>query len=764
MKTLPDINTERAIAGGCFPPVYDRPLTLELAFTAAHRRHERSSPVQRELACLEVLFPTILQPIQDGDLIAGRIAYPMVAFSPEPGGLGYACNENAIRAVLESDAEGIPDRASIEEMLDYWRTRTTAVRTRAAYPPHVAAALPSDEWFTESGPAFPLYRLAGTVLDYATLLREGLPGLAAMIAARRAKESAAEKCEFLGGLQAVLSVVARSLQHYAAQSRSLSANCDDGVRAAQLNRIARSCDALVDRAPATLHEAIQLAWIYALMSGTWNYGRVDDWLGPFLARDLDAGRLTDAKATELLCSWWRLMAAYENPYNNRVFIGGRGRTDEAAADRFALFALEATRQVRLNQPQLSLRFYRGQNPALMARALDLLGEGCTFPILYNDEVNIPAVAHAFSLPESEAIHYTPYGCGEYVLAHRSVGTPNGVINLAKCLELALHDGWDPVAGRQAGPHTGTADRFTTFEDLWRAYATQLETLLAALAEQEKIEYEVAGREAPFLLLSALYDDCIDRARPIFAGGVRHLGGTVETYGNTNTADALFAIERVVFADRILALPQLVAQLDADFASADGASLRQRLRAVAKYGNDEDTVDAMARRVHEHVCTQARAQAARVGLDSYLVVTINNWANTVLGRTTAASADGRRTGEPLANANNPSSGADHRGVTAFLNSLVKLDPSLHAGAVQNMKFSRSLFLRNRPKLEALLDAYWTGGGTQAMITVLSRADLESAMQEPEKWGNLMVRVGGFSIRFVDLPRDAQLEILARTLYD
>jgi pyruvate-formate lyase len=219
----------------------------------------------------------------------------------------------------------------------------------------------------------------------------------------------------------------------------------------------------------------------------------------------------------------------------------------------------------------------------------------------------------------------------------------------------------------------------------------------------------------------------------------------------------------VFADCKLTLPQLVAALDSDFATPDGADLRQRLLSVPKYGNDDDAADKMAARVHEHVCTCTRAQATRVGLDSYLVVIINNWANTVLGRTTAASADGRRAGEPLANGNNPTSGADRSGVTAFLNSLVKLDPALHAGAVQNMKFSRSLFSRDRANLEALLGAYWAGGGTQAMITVVSPADLEAAIREPGKWAHLMVRVGGFSARFVDLPQGAQEEILRRTCH-
>ena len=118
---------------------------------------------------------------------------------------------------------------------------------------------------------------------------------------------------------------------------------------------------------------------------------------------------------------------------------------------------------------------------------------------------------------------------------------------------------------------------------------------------------------------------------------------------------------------------------------------------------------------------------------------------------------------MANGNNPMSGRDVCGVTAVLNSLVKPDTHLHAGAVQNMRFSREMFTTHRTQLETLLRTYFQRGGAQAMMTVLGRGDLEAAMREPEKYRHLIVRVGGFSARFVDLSPVVQRELLARTLY-
>ena len=108
-------------------------------------------------------------------------------------------------------------------------------------------------------------------------------------------------------------------------------------------------------------------------------------------------------------------------------------------------------------------------------------------------------------------------------------------------------------------------------------------------------------------------------------------------------------------------------------------------------------------------------------------------------------------------------ADQNGVTALLNSLVKPSTAIHAGAVQNLKFSRELFTQHRGNVESLLSTYWQKGGAQAMFTVVNRGDLEQAMLYPERYQNLIVRVGGFCERFVNLPRHTQLEILGRTLH-
>ncbi len=752
--------------GQLFPTTTpEHPFVAELRFTDTFRRYQDAPIAIREAHCLAAQYPEICSPIEEGDLLAGRVQPRLVGFSPDEWGscaFGYYHLPGAIEDALGRADLDDESRSRVQEMLVFWNRENTSGKVRRAYPPYLADSLPSDDWMNEPGIAFPLYRLTGGNVNYQKLMQLGLPGLGAEIR-RRHEQALSTGCDpqFYQGLLLALDLLATVCHYYEQQAREQAAATRDERRRNELEQIAQTLHNIVVAPPQTLREAMQLFWLYALLGDIRNHGRMDVYFGDFLIHDLEAGILDEAQALRLLQSLWQLMADRCTRVHNRVIVGGVGRPNPANANRFALLAMEATRTVHEAEPQLSLRFDHTTDPALMQKALDVIAEGRTYPILYNDNVNVPAVMEAFGVCRAEAEQYVPFGCGEYILDHRSFGTPSGVINLLKALEITLHNGVDPLTGRRAGLALGEFRDFKSWDELWAAYTRQVEHFVQLMAEQAALEYAVAGKQAAFLYLSLLYNDCLECGQPIFAGGIRYLGSTLETYGNTNTADSLTAIKELVYDKKLLSAEQLLVAVDANFEGF--ASERQLMLNAPKYGNDDDCADQMLLNVHNHVCNVVCEQRERANLHSYLVVIINNSANTLMGRWTAASADGRLGGTPLNNGNAPSSGNDCKGITAMLNSIVKPSPAIHAGAVQNMKLSRELFNTRRPEVEALLDTYFAKGGAQAMITVVNREELERAMQEPEEYRYIFVRVGGFSARFVDLSRDVQLEILNRTLY-
>ena len=708
----------------------------------------------REGYCVAVQSKYEFLPMRSGELLAGRKRVLPVGFLNEPllgRSVCWFVDEARAKEALKEDGASEEECCEAEGLLAFWKTQETRANLRNAYPEDIKAAMPEDVYWEHSEVAFPLYRVVGAYLDYEKLLRVGITGLKKETTDRlAAAEPGSEAYGLYTGCAIALDSMKDVVLSYAENAESIG-NL----------RLAGALKKISEKAPDTFLEAIQLAWLYSLISGVLNYGRMDDYLGSYLEKDLDQGILTEMEALEILCCQWRLIEERKTVFHGRVIIGGRGRKNEAAADRFAMLAMEASRIVAEAEPQLSLRFYEGQNPKLMEKALSVIGEGKIYPMLYNDDVNIRSVQEAFGISEKEAEDYCFFGCGEYVINRRSIGSPNGIINLLKALEITLFNGVDMLYDKPCGLALGEFDGFPSFESFYAAYKKQLLFYIDVLARQERLEYDYCAKVGSFLLISLLMDDCMERGRSLLNGGVRYLGGTLETYGNINTANSLYAIKTLVFEQKRIEPKRLLEALKADFRGFEQE--RKLLLEAEKYGNDLDGVDDLAADLHEYVCNAVKEQNHRVGLHSYMVVIINNEANTILGRFTGASADGRKAREPMANANNPAGGTDKNGVTAMLNSLVKLRTDIHAGAVQNLTFSPELFNDNRPVLESLLKTYFRKGGQQCMINVLNRGELEDAIRHPDRHQGLLVRVGGFSARFVTLSPDVQREIASRTLY-
>lgn len=719
--------------------------------TQTYQAHQGDDPALREAYCVQVMSQYQFLPMQEGDLLAGRMRILPVGFSNEPllgRSVSWFYDEARSMETLQQDGATPEEVAAAKQMLAFWATQETRANLRARYPADIQAAMPQDIYWEHSQISFPLYRVVGAYMDYEKLLRLGLGGMKALVEGYRCRAEAE------GAPTALYEACGIALNALSEVCRTYASQTSDAELKTALQNIG-------EQPPKTFLEAMQLAWLYSLISGVLNYGRMDVYLGDYLAEDLDSGRITLSRAQDLVCSLWRLIDARKTVFHGRVIIGGKGRRNEKNADRFARLAIEASNVVAEAEPQLSLRFYDGQDPSLMAQALDVIGQGKVYPMLYNDEVNIPSVMAAFQVSQQEAEDYCFFGCGEYVINKKSIGSPNGIINLLKALEVTLFNGQDLYDGKQTGLALGSLTDYPTFDALMEAYHRQLTYQFDILARQEKMEYDYCASVGAYLFITMLMDDCLERNRSLLGGGVHYLGGTLETYGNINTTNSLYAIRKTVYEDKSIAPQTLLDALKANFKGYEREL--QLLRSVEKYGNDLDGVDSFAQELHQFICTSVRDLKDKVGLHSYMIVMINNEANTILGRFTGASADGRLAFEPMANANNPAGGTDCNGVTAMLNSLVKLRTDIHAGAVQNMTFSREMFQEHRPIVEALLQGYFQSGGAQAMINVLNRGDLEDAMVHPERHQNLMVRVGGFSARFVTLAPDVQREIASRTLY-
>lgn len=730
-------------------------------YTDTHKANLNRSKERREVECLKVIFPALFRSIEEQDLIAGRLDFLPIGFGTVTsiGGVGHYCVFNKLRAFQrEIEKEGKEYSERVEELYRYWENQDLKV----LYCKEILTETTIGRFIDVEYPMIATARLSGMMLDYHLLLELGIPGLKERI---QKKINADPENEFYQTCLECLEIVtesAEALKNRALQQMEQLPETNQ-KRRQELQRIADGLEYLKDHKPVTFHQALQLLWLYALLAGVINYGRLDDFLGPYLAADLEAGRLSEEEAYRYLKSLWTMIENRRTTVNGRVIVGGKGRRYPKEADQFMRIAMKVCKNVKYVEPQFTLRLEKDTPEDVWEDVMEALGKGATYPTLYNDEVNIPAVSYGMRVDEETAKRYVPFGCTEFVLWGQSTGTPNICINLLKILTIYMNQGIDPMDGQYklGGLSPKNLEEIKSFDDFFAGYKEVLDYYMDLAAEAQFQSYRIMNEHVSFLFTSILMDDCLERGKALLDGGVRYLGGTCETYGNINTSDSLWAIKKLVFEEKKYTLTEMEQAVLKNFEGCE--KLRKDCLDCEKYGNDLDNVDAMANEVYEYVAKGIRDRGIEKGMQYFLIVISNNSLNTEWGIRTAASPDGRTAGMYMNPANNPQGGADKNGPTAMLNSLAKFNPKYHAGSVQNIKFSRSFFKKNKELIRAMFQTYFEKGGCHLMVTVVDKGELEDAMIHPEAHRDLIVRVAGYSAVFVDLDRSVQEELLSRSLH-
>lgn len=727
-------------------------LALMERYIRVYRENLSEDKAIREVRCLSVIYPDLFRHLEPGDLTAGRLDFLPIGFGcvTSVGGVGHYCVFHKLRGLKDELPEYQWHR--VEALYDFWQEHDL----KTLYCQDVLDETVTGRFIDCAYPYMATARLSGMMLDYGKLMRLGVPGMKEEIRSRLVLDPDNAYLQASLEMMDLFEQVIHAQQQLVTESREVP----ESAKARMIQDLA----AIEQAAPATFRQALQLFWLYALCAGCINYGRLDIILGPYLKADIDAGIETEESAQEVLESLWMLIENRRTTVNGRIIVGGRGRPDPEAADLFAKICLRVVKKLRCVEPQFTFRFDSRTDPVLKDMAYECIAAGATYPTLYNDDVNIPAVQYAMRVDRKTAEQYLPFGCGEFVIQGQSVGTPNTLLNMVKVLQIAMNEGIDPMDGQKKnGPvELLPLSELTTFEAFYAQYRRLLDWYFEKCARDQLHSYEVMNREVSFLFASALMDDCLARGKALLDGGVRILGGTLETYGNINASDALTAVKRLVFEERKYTLEEMNEAASRDF-QGDGELLRDIL-AVPKYGNDEPEADDMADDLYEFTAKSVRQKGIDLGMDYFLIVISNNQTNTDWGLQTAASLDGRGKGVYMNPANNPQGGAAKSGPTAVLNSLSRFDARYHGGSVQNIKFTPRMMHEDKEKVKILFDTYFRKGGCQLMVTVVDKGQLEDAQKHPEKYPDLIVRVAGYSAVFVDLDKTVQDELLSRALWD
>ena len=544
--------------------------------------------------------------------------------------------------------------------------------------------------------------------------------------------------------------------------RTAAAAETDGAARADLVRIAAAFERCFYPPAAGFLEGLLAVHFTWMLDGHDSLGRLDQALGPLFERDLADGRLDLAFARRLLDELWQNFERF-NGWN--VQLGGYTPDGRDGGNRLTAECLAACARNHQRRPNVALRITRATPAPLLEEALRVLGQGSGRPALYNDDLYVETLrALDLGLTAEDAREVGFGGCTETMIAGLSnVGSLEGSLNLAKALELALHDGRDPLSGEAAGPHTGRFADCPDFAAFGAAVKRQLQYQADTFCAQTSAELRQRfHRGDPKLYRTLLTRDCVRQRRSFEAGGARYNWSVVSYQGIANLIDSLAAIRQCVYEQHSVGATELLAALAADF-TGEHAAVQRRLAAAPKFGNDVAWVDELGREFVGFAWEQLYAHTPPRG-GRYLPSCILFATYAGAGQQVGATPDGRRAREPLTDSVGAVAGRDTHGPTALLNSVCRLPLRLAAGTpVLNLRFQAAL-LRDPAGLRgvaALVRAFFAQGGMQIQLSVLSRADMLAAQRDPEHHRDLLVRIGGYSEYFVRLPKVLQDTVLART---
>lgn len=572
-------------------------------------------------------------------------------------------------------------------------------------------------------------------------------------------------------------------RRYAEQAAALAETEADAIRKSELMAIAAICRRVPEHPPETFAEAIQMVWftqmgsILSENSLALNLGRFDQYMYPCYEKDIKAGLITQDQAQELIEALWiklsewvwaissntaKFFAGY-NSFQN-LTVGGRTRDGRDATNALSYMCLKATENVKTHQPGLSVRIHPDSPDEFLLAVCKLVRVGTGFPAIHNDRTGSQMLLAAGLSPE-DARDWSNCGC---VVPHfRKIGEWTSAVNVnfAAALEFVLNSGKSRFHDKVMGLVEKPAAELASYEEVKNAFLSQLANLVKHSVVGSVTAQRIHAEMVPRPYLSLLVDGCLDKGKDLSKGGAKYnLGPVLTGIGVADTANSLAMIKKLVFEEKKYTLAEICQALEADWAGYE--QLRKDALACPKYGNDDDYVDSIAVELtdfYNHEVTAYKDyfgstfNSAFMGISNYIP------AGSVIG----ATPDGRKAWSPLTEGVSPHAGTDLTSPTAAMRSAAKINHDVHSGGtLLNVKFSPELLESDRSlkNLAAIIRSYFALGAFHVQFNVISTETLRKAQENPENYKDLLVRVAGYSTQFVNLSREAQEAIIARTTYE
>jgi len=604
---------------------------------------------------------------------------------------------------------------------------------------------------------------------YQKVIKRGVRGLEEEIAiSRRKNASRPERLAYLDQMEITISHLKYWHRRYldAIDEKIVQT---EGEPRERWQTIRQTLDRVPMEPARNFREAVQSLWfmfVFQRLTGNWAaVGRVDWMLGPYLKKDLADGTITLDEAREYIAHFWIKGCEWvdtvtcighddgggDGQFYQNVVLSGQDAQGNDETNEVTYLVLDVLEELRIADYPTSVRISKNSPEKLIRRVAQIVRLGGGLIAVYNDDVVIDALVN-FGYSRQEACHYANDGCWEVQIPGK---TSFGYWPWDVLAELQQH----VLKLAEEGP---SQLPYESFEELYGAYIQRLKDRYYNFS-MEKIRLFFC----PNIAISLLVENCILNGTDY---GYKRGGGAIyeveapHAGGLPDAANALQAIRWVVYEQKLMSLNEFMDIVKADWEGHEALRLRLRNELVY-YGNGDPEGDAMMQRLYNDYVTEVCNQKFFAGvLFPPAISTFGRQVTPEFLDNRTANPDGHKKGDFLSNNISPTPGTDFRGATATLRSYGALDMrKLPGGTALEIKMSHAT-VRGEDGLEGLVDllyAFCELGCHFMQLDVVDAEMLKQAQEDPENYGNLVVRVSGWSSRFRTLSEEWQRMVIERT---
>jgi pyruvate formate-lyase/glycerol dehydratase family glycyl radical enzyme len=572
-------------------------------------------------------------------------------------------------------------------------------------------------------------------------------------------------------------IISKALIDYAkkfANEAEKLANMEtDPIRKLELEKITETCKNVPENPPTNLQEAVQFLWFIHMALHIENFehgisfGRIDQYLQPYYKGESEEALKLFInlllKTNEIIALYDSVATTYFGGMatTQNLLIGGFDKNGKDATNPLTYIFLKATDEASVPSPNVVVRIHSETPRELYLAIAKILAKGKNVIGLYNDELVTKALMN-YGIPLEEARNYGIVGCVGLSTSGTSFDNTGAVfLNTTKALELAL--GTDNSVVSKYIDMDQNAKSFNSMDDVLESFKNKLNSMMemAAIAANA---YQLAHKKLkPTPLMSLGIQGCFEKGIDVNEGSAKYNFSGIHVTGFSDVVDSLAAIDWAIFKEKKVSMEELINTLKTNFRGKK--ELRNYLLyKCPKYGNDDNRADNYAEKLGKILIESvdglksARGGEYRVGIHAMTT-------HVGFGIFTGALPSGRKKGTPL-NRDIAPGFTGEKGITAAIKSISKLDHSLLANGLActlniNPEIAR---IENGKIFESILRTYVKLKGSHLQFNAISREMLEEAQKNPESHKDLMVRVSGYSARFIDLPKAVQDDIMDRYCYN